>query len=90
LAKTIAANLLRSLGPQDRFEMLAFSWDTRALIEGPVAAIEGSIRRGVEELAKLGSGGGMEMVRAILRALQPFGRNPSARSPTATSASNSR
>jgi Ca-activated chloride channel homolog len=72
LAKSVAANLLESLGPRDRFELLAFSTGIQELAKGPLEATDRNLRRALKELQGLQSGGGTEMARAVLNALKPL------------------
>jgi Ca-activated chloride channel family protein len=71
-AKSIAASLLQSLGPADRFELLAFSMEVEELVDGPVEATPENIRAALGRLETLTAGGGTEMVQAITGALEPL------------------
>ncbi|PYV11523.1 MAG: hypothetical protein DMG07_18970 [Acidobacteria bacterium] len=64
--------LLRSLEKVDRFELLAFSNRVRKLIEGPIEATRENIDRALAAVSALEAGGGTEMTRAIMEALQPL------------------
>ena len=72
LAKAVAGDLLKSLGPRDRFEVLAFSIEIQVLVKGPVEATERNVRRALKELDGLRAGGGTEMAGAVLDALRPL------------------
>jgi Ca-activated chloride channel homolog len=72
LAKSVAANLLSSLTPSDRFELLAFSTEMHELVRGPMEATTANLRRGLSELEHLRAAGGTEMGRAVLDALTPL------------------
>ena len=71
-AKTVAIEILRSLDPGDRFEILAFANEVRSLISGPVDANEKSVDRALKELRKLHASGSTEMTKALIKALQPL------------------
>jgi Ca-activated chloride channel family protein len=71
-AKTVAMEILRSLDPGDRFEILAFSDQAWPLIAGPVEAGEENIGRAGKELRKLRSSGSTEMTNALIKALKPL------------------
>ncbi|MCI0408667.1 MAG: VWA domain-containing protein, partial [Acidobacteria bacterium] len=72
LAKAVAADLLKSLGPRDRFEVLAFSIGIQELVKGPLEATERNLQRALKELHGLRAGGGTEMAAAVLDALKPL------------------
>jgi Ca-activated chloride channel family protein len=71
-AKTVAIEILRSLDPGDRFEILAFANEVRPLISGPADANEKSVDRAMKELRKLQASGSTEMANALVKALQPL------------------
>jgi len=71
-ARALAGRLLADLGPEDRFELLAFASRMEKLVSGPVAANERNLRRAGERLAALRAGGGTEMASAIAEALAPL------------------
>ena len=71
-AKTVAAELLRSLDPGDRFEILAFSDRARRLFRSPRDAGEKTIGEALEELRKLQASGSTEMKNALVEALRPL------------------
>jgi Ca-activated chloride channel family protein len=71
-AKALAQRLLADLGPEDRFELLAFASRMEKLVSGPVSANERNRRRAREKLAALRAGGGTEMASAIAEALAPL------------------
>jgi Ca-activated chloride channel family protein len=71
-AKTVAIEMLRSLEPGDRFEVLAFSNEVRQLVSGPLEASEKNIDRAVKEIRKLRASGGTEMTKALIEALKPL------------------
>ncbi len=74
-AKALARRLLADLGPEDRFELLAFASQMARLVPGPVAADEHNRRRANEALAALAAGGGTEMASAVMNALTPLRDN---------------
>jgi Ca-activated chloride channel family protein len=71
-AKIVAGELLRSLDPEDRFEILAFSNKVTRLVSGPREASAKRIQAAVKELGRLEAGGGTEMARAMVEALRPL------------------
>jgi Ca-activated chloride channel family protein len=74
-AKIVAEELLRSLDPEDRFEILAFSVDVKRLVGSPRQVSAKSIREALEAVHRLEAGGGTEMARAIVEALRPLRPN---------------
>lgn len=72
LAKQVVAELLRSLEPGDRFELLAFADDVRRLTRGLVAADERGLAAGLRSLAGVQAGGATEMLHAVEEALRPL------------------
>jgi Ca-activated chloride channel homolog len=71
-AKTIAMELLHSLEPGDRFEILAFSNKVHRLVSGPVDVKERSVGNALGELRKLKASGSTEMTKALIEALKPL------------------
>jgi Ca-activated chloride channel family protein len=71
-AKVVASELLHSLDPGDRFEILAFANEARQLLPGPVEAGEKNIRKALEALKKLQASGSTEMAKALVEALKPL------------------
>ncbi len=71
-AKTVAEELLRSLDPGDRFEILAFASDVRRLVPKPTEASEPNLRKALDALSSLDAGGATEMTRAMVEALKPL------------------
>jgi len=61
---------LERLGPQDRFNVVAFDSDTRTLFPGPVFADRGAIAKATAWVASLEAGGGTEMLPALVEALR--------------------
>lgn len=71
-AKTVAEELLLSLDPGDRFEIMAFASAVAHLTGGPVEANKGNIQRALAALHNLQAGGATEMTQAMIAALQPL------------------
>jgi len=71
-AKIVAEELIRSLDPGDRFEVLAFASHVQTLVSGPVAANEKNVRHAITALGKLQAEGSTEMTQAIVAALKPL------------------
>ena len=71
-AKIVAEELLRSLDPEDRFEILAFATDVKRLVSGPKEASAKRIREALAVLGRLEAGGATEMTRAMVEALRPL------------------
>jgi Ca-activated chloride channel family protein len=71
-AKHVVGELLRSLEPTDRFEVLAFAMQVRRLTGGMREARPADIRKALEQLARLEAGGGTEMASAVNEALAPL------------------
>ena len=71
-AKIVAEQLLNSLDPEDRFEVLAFSDHVTRLVPEPVEASAENIRTALAAIEKLQAGGSTEMTRAIVEALRPL------------------
>jgi Ca-activated chloride channel family protein len=69
-AKEVVRELLQSLGPQDQFELLAFSNEVVRLTKNMTKATPDALRRAQDALRKLSAGGGTEMADAILKALE--------------------
>ena len=57
-AKHVVGELLRSLEPTDRFEVLAFAMQVRRLTGGMREARPADIRKALEQLARLEAGVG--------------------------------
>jgi len=71
-AKMVAEALLRSLDPEDRFEIVAFANDVRPLVPVPTKAGEENLEKAIATLNRLTAGGGTEMTHAMLKALEPL------------------
>ncbi len=69
-AKTVAVELLHSLDPGDRFEILAFADKVRRLAAG--SEDTKNIDRACRELGKLKASGSTEMTKALTEALKPL------------------
>jgi Ca-activated chloride channel family protein len=74
-AKTVAEELLCSLDPGDRFEILAFASRVQRLVSGPVEAKEKNVREALTALRRLEADGSTEMTQAIVAALAPLRRD---------------
>lgn len=74
-AKRIVTGLLESLEQEDRFEVLVFANETRALTRGVEAASAEAVARAIQEVGKLGADGGTEMLTAFEKALAPLRRD---------------
>jgi Ca-activated chloride channel homolog len=72
VAKELISDLLGSLDPGDRFELLAFSTSVERLTREPVHATPAAIRRALGRLEALTAGGGTEMQSALQAALRPL------------------
>jgi Ca-activated chloride channel homolog len=72
LAKQVVGELLRSLEPGDRFELLAFANETRKLTKGLVDLDESGLAAALQSLERLQAGGGTEMLHAVEEALRPL------------------
>jgi Ca-activated chloride channel family protein len=71
LAKGVVGDLLRSLAPSDRFELLAFANDVSRLTRALVPFDDKSLRAALDALDRLQAGGGTEMESAIADAMKP-------------------
>jgi Ca-activated chloride channel family protein len=71
LAKGVVGDLLRSLAPGDRFELLAFANDVTRLTPTLVPFGDHSLRKALDALDHLQAGGGTEMAHAIDEAMRP-------------------
>jgi Ca-activated chloride channel family protein len=71
-ARDVAQALLDSLGPDDRFELLAFAGTVQKLVRGSVTATPANLSRASSRLQALQAGGATEMRKAIIAALQPL------------------
>lgn len=72
IACSVAGELLRSLEPEDRFELLAFSNEPRRLTRGLEEAKARNVERALRALDGLRADGGTEMTKAIEEALEPL------------------
>jgi Ca-activated chloride channel family protein len=70
-AKETMKLALDALYPQDTFNLITFSGDTRVLFPEPVPATRENLRTAQEFLASRSGGGGTEMMKAIRAALDP-------------------
>jgi Ca-activated chloride channel homolog len=70
-AKRVVTRLLESLAPNDRFEVLEFSHQTRRLMNDLVPATPAEIKQCLAALKNLKADGGTEMTQALLEALKP-------------------
>jgi len=68
-AKETMRLALAGLNPQDAFNLITFSGDTRILFPEPVEASPENLRRAQEFLASRAGGGGTEMMKAVRAAL---------------------
>jgi Ca-activated chloride channel family protein len=71
-AQRIAIALLRTLTPQDRFDVLAFSTSVRRLTRGLRAADAGAVADACAAIGRLEAEGGTEMRKAVTEALAPL------------------
>lgn len=71
-AKQVGSELLVTLEPGDRFELLAFATEVHSLTGSLIEATPRSVRRAQAALDALRAGGGTEMVHAIEEALKPL------------------
>ena len=71
-SQRIATALLRSLGPQDRFEVLVFSNAVHRLTRGLEPAKEKTVSAVTKAIQGLRADGGTEMRKAIVEALTPL------------------
>jgi Ca-activated chloride channel family protein len=74
-AKEVAAHLLQSLTPRDRFELIAFANEPEELVRGPMEASDKNIREALARLGRLQADGATEMANAIEHALRPLRRD---------------
>jgi Ca-activated chloride channel homolog len=70
-AKETMRLALQGLNPQDTFNLITFSGDTRVLFAEPAPATPDNLRRAQQFLASREGGGGTEMMKAIRVALDP-------------------
>ena len=70
-AKETMSLALDNLYPDDTFNLITFSGDTRVLFEQPVRATKSNLRRAQQFLAASSGYGGTEMMSAIKAALEP-------------------
>jgi len=69
LAKRVVIDLLRSLGPDDRFELIAFASSPTRLVNSLERADARSIQRAIDRVRHLEASGGTEMLHAVEEAL---------------------
>ena len=74
-AKGVVAGLLRSLEPDDRFEVIAFASSTHRLTRVPTRATEDAVHQCLQALDGLKGSGGTEMASAVAEALAPLREN---------------
>jgi Ca-activated chloride channel family protein len=72
IAKRVVSDLLRSLEPGDRFEVLEFANDTRRVTRGVEEATPKAIERCLRAICAICAGGGTEMAQAVEKALAPL------------------
>jgi Ca-activated chloride channel family protein len=70
-AKETMRLALRGLNPQDTFNLITFSGDTRILFPEPAPATPENLRKAREFLAARQGSGGTEMMKAVRAALDP-------------------
>lgn len=70
-AKETMSLALANLNPQDTFNVITFSGDTKVLFSAPVPATAENVRRAKKFLDSRESDGGTEMMKAIRAALAP-------------------
>jgi Ca-activated chloride channel family protein len=70
-SKETMFHCLSNLNPEDTFNLITFSGDTRILFDKPVPATTDNIRKAQECLAAQQGSGGTEMMTAIRAALAP-------------------
>lgn len=73
-AKETMKLALDNLYPQDMFNLITFSGDTRVLFEQPVRATKANLKQAQDFLASTSGQGGTEMMKAIKAALEPSDR----------------
>jgi len=73
LAKVVVGDLLRSLEPGDRFELLAFSNDVQRLTPGLVKLEPVALANALRRLGETQAAGGTEMVQAVAEAMKGAG-----------------
>jgi Ca-activated chloride channel family protein len=74
-AKIVAEELLCSLDPGDRFEILAFASSVQRLGSRPVEANENNVREALAAMRRIEADGSTEMTQAIVEALAPLRRD---------------
>ncbi|TVP50436.1 MAG: VWA domain-containing protein [Gemmatimonadales bacterium] len=72
LGKTVVERLLRSLGGEDRFEVLTFGSTVDRFARSPTAATRDEVDNAVKRLRKLEASGCTEMRAAVAEALRPL------------------
>ncbi|HEY6189289.1 MAG TPA: VIT domain-containing protein [Pyrinomonadaceae bacterium] len=70
-AKETMKLALSHLNPQDTFNLITFSGDTKILFDDPVPATPENLRKAQKFLSRLNGDGGTEMMKAIRAALAP-------------------
>lgn len=73
LAKIVVGDLLRSLEPGDRFEVLEFSNNVSPLTKGRVPFNEDNLGKALAALARVQANGGTEMESALKQAMKSVG-----------------
>ncbi len=71
-AKIVVEELLGSLDPGDRFEIMAFADEVERLTDRPKEASDKNVKLALMALRKLEAGGATEMTRAMVEALRPL------------------
>jgi Ca-activated chloride channel family protein len=69
VAQRLLADLIGSLRPTDRFNVLLFSGDSRQMAPASVTATPGHVREALALLDGLDAGGGTELLPAVQRAM---------------------
>ena len=72
LAKHVVTDLIGSLEPDDRFEVIAFASDSRNLTDGLKKATPEHRAQALRSLGSLQAGGGTEMAHAVIEAMKPL------------------
>ncbi len=74
-AKMVCVELLRSLDPGDRFQVLAFANSVEQLVPVPTGSDEKNLTKAIAAINRLAAGGGTEMTQAMVKALEPLRSN---------------
>ncbi len=74
-AKIVAEELLRSLDPGDRFEILAFANTVQHVVPRPMEASEKNVDAALKALSRIDADGSTEMTQAMVAALAPLRRD---------------